>query len=75
MSVVCLCKLLKYNLIILVLMSTHHTHPLLGRYAQSHAWAPHSEILNPPLYMSSLFKFFVSRLSYCEVYTLLSILV
>ena len=36
--------------------------------------APHSEILDPPLYISSLFKFFVSSLSYFEVYTLLSIL-
>ena len=27
--------LLKYNLRILVLTSTHHTHPLLGRYSRS----------------------------------------
>ena len=31
--------------------------------------SPYSEILDPPLYISSLFKFFVSSLSYCEVYT------
>ena len=35
---------------------------------------PLTEILDPPLYMSSLFKFIVSSLCYCEVYTLLSIL-
>ena len=30
----------KYNLTILVIMSTHRAHPPLGRYARSHVWAP-----------------------------------
>ena len=30
----------KYNLTIVVLTSTRHTHPLLGRYARSCVWAP-----------------------------------
>ena len=54
-------------------MSTHYTHPLLGRYADSAFGPPYSEIVDPPLYMSSLF-FVSSTLNYCEVYTLLSIL-
>ena len=31
--------LLKYNLLILVLMSTNNTHPLLGRHARLLVWA------------------------------------
>ena len=40
-------------------MSTHHTHPLLGRYARSHLLAPYSEILDPPLTITMTSDFII----------------
>ena len=36
----CVYVTVKNNLTKQVLTSTHHTHPLLGRYARSRVWAP-----------------------------------
>ena len=51
----CVCVTVKIqfdNTSQIVLMSIHHNHPLLGRYALSHVCPPpHSEILDPPMHL------------------------